>query len=117
MDVLDIENIKKKLDSFAQDRGWEKFHNPKNLAMALSVEAAELLELFQWYEADQCLQYKNKEKEKVEDELADIFLYGIRMASKLDINLLEAIERKMIKNEKKYPISESRELAKKLDQF
>ncbi|MFZ8932694.1 MAG: nucleotide pyrophosphohydrolase [Bacteriovoracaceae bacterium] len=117
METLDLAKVKKFLESFAQQRGWEQFHDPKNLAMALTVESAELLELFQWLRPEQGYNYKNKDKEKVEDELADIILYAIRMSSQLDINLVDAIEKKMKKNEMKYPIEKSQNIAKELTGF
>ncbi len=117
MDQINIDDIKQKLENFAQLRDWKGFHNPKNLAMALSVEASELLELFQWLTPEQANHFKTKQKERVEDELADILLYAIRLSSQLDINLSHAIAQKMKKNEEKYPLEKSLQIKKDLLEF
>ena len=99
---MDINRIGDSIDQFAEERDWDKFHKPKNLAMALSVEAAELVEIFQWKEGDDIddqLAIK-----AAEEELADIFYYTMRMCQKLDINLEEAFFKKMVKNREKHPI-------------
>ena len=99
---MDINRIGDAIDQFAEERDWDKFHKPKNLAMALSVEAAELVEIFQWKEGDDIddqLAIK-----AAEEELADIFYYTMRMCQKLDINLEEAFFKKMVKNREKHPI-------------
>lgn len=99
---MDINRIGDAIDQFAEERDWDKFHTPKNLAMALSVEAAELVEIFQWKEGDDIddqLAIK-----AAEEELADIFYYTMRMCQKLDINLEEAFFKKMVKNREKHPI-------------
>ena len=96
---MDHKKIQNQINKFVEERDWDKFHSPKNLAMALSVEASELLEIFQWQEKDD---YKSKEFQKkiiddCKDELADIFYYLIRLCYKLDIDLEEAFEQKMQK--------------------
>ena len=99
---MDINRIGDAIDQFAEERDWDKFHTPKNLAMAPSVEAAELVEIFQWKEGDDIddqLAIK-----AAEEELADIFYYTMRMCQKLDINLEEAFFKKMVKNREKHPI-------------
>ena len=99
---MDINRIGDSIDQFAEERDWDKFHTPKNLALALSVEAAELVEIFQWKEGDDIddqLAIK-----AAEEELADIFYYTMRMCQKLDINLEEAFFKKMVKNREKHPI-------------
>lgn len=101
---MDIENIKKIILQFSDERNWEEFHNPKNLAMALSVEASELLEIFQWLTPEQSANLDTDKKEHAKQEIADIAVYLIRMCIKLDINLEEAIIEKMKLNEKKYPL-------------
>ena len=105
MDSIDIQKINTKLDEFISARDWDQFHNPKNLAMALSVESSELLELFQWL-TDAESQELDKEKQKeAEMELADILIYLIRIADKLDIDLLDAVAKKLEINEQRYPVS------------
>lgn len=100
MDMNQIENIIKK---FSTERDWEKFHNPKNLAMALSVETAELLEIFQWLDLEEASNLSEEKKQHLKEELADISVYLIRLCMRFNINLEDAIIEKMKKNEKKYP--------------
>ena len=100
---MDIKRIGDAIDQFAEERDWDKFHKPKNLAMALSVEASELVEIFQWKEGDD---FDDQLAIKAaEEELADIFYYTMRMCQKLEINLEEAFFKKMVKNREKHPIS------------
>lgn len=101
MDMQKIESIIKK---FSQDRDWDQFHNPKNLAMALSVETAELVEIFQWLEPSQVLDIDDDKKEHLKEEVADISVYLLRICMAYDIDLEEAIISKMKKNELKYPL-------------
>ncbi len=101
MNMQKIEGI---IKDFSEQRDWEKFHNPKNLSMALSVEASELLEIFQWLELEQANNLSDDKKEHAKQEIADIAVYLIRMCMKLDINLEDAIIEKMKLNEKKYPL-------------
>jgi NTP pyrophosphatase (non-canonical NTP hydrolase) len=94
------------LREFSANRDWEKFHNPKNLAMALSVEAAELVEIFQWLTAQEAsaLSEDAQKVQAVEDEMADVFLYLLRMADVMGVDLEDAAQRKMQKNAEKYPV-------------
>ncbi len=118
-DSVDITALKEKILAFAKDRDWEQFHSPKNLAMALNVEASELLEIFQWLTQEQSL-HISKDPEKfqaVKDELADIFVYLVRIAGVLDINLSQEIESKMKKNAAKYPVGKAKGNAKKYTEF
>jgi len=112
---MDIVDIQKRLQKFADERDWEQFHNPKNLAMALSVEASELIEIFQWLTPEESLSIKlNSLKfEEVSDEIADVALYLLRLADKLDIDIETAINNKLDKNTLKYPIGKSKGNAKK----
>ena len=105
-----IEKIKNLQSKFAKDRNWNQFHTPKNLSMALSVEVSELLEIFQWMTDKQILEKLNDKnfKDSISDEIADIFLYLIRISEKLDINIEKSVLKKMKKNEKKYPIELSK---------
>ena len=105
-----IKKIQKKQSKFADDREWDKFHTPKNLSMALSVEISELIEIFQWITNEEIISnMKNtKFKESVSDEIADIFLYLIRIAEKLNIDIEKSVLNKLKKNEKKYPIKLSK---------
>jgi len=101
---MDMENIEKIIKKFSLDRNWDKSHNPKNLSMALNVEASELLEIFQWLSLQEAENLKEEQKEHAKQEIADIAIYLIRMCMKLNINLEEAIIEKMKLNEKKYPL-------------
>jgi NTP pyrophosphatase (non-canonical NTP hydrolase) len=102
---MDILKIQKQLEKFADDRNWDKFHNPKNLAMALSVEASELVEIFQWLTPEQSAGImKSNEGEHVKEEIADVLIYLIRLADKLDINLADAVAEKIVKNAEKHLI-------------
>merc|ERR1711879_1128006 len=101
---MNIEKIEAIIKDFSKQRDWEEFHNPKNLSMALSVEASELLEIFQWLTLEQANDLSKDKKEHAKQEIADIAIYLIRMCIKLDINLEEAIIEKMKLNEKKYPL-------------
>ena len=104
-DLIDVNNFKKTFNEFVNQRNWGKYHNPKNLAMALTVEAAELLEIFQWLSMDEAQDVKNdlSIKQKISHELADIMIYLIRLADLTEINLQQAILEKMDLNAKKYP--------------
>ena len=101
---MDIEKIKKSIQKFSDDRNWNESHNPKNISMALSVEASELLEIFQWLSFEESANLPKDKYEHVRQEVADVAIYLIRMCMKLDINLEDAINDKMILNEKKYPL-------------
>ncbi len=102
---MDILAIQKQLSKFADERDWEQFHNPKNLAMALSVEASELVEIFQWLTPEQSdLIMDSSESEHVKEEIADVLIYLIRLADKLNVNLEDAVVEKIVKNGKKHLI-------------
>jgi NTP pyrophosphatase (non-canonical NTP hydrolase) len=111
--VHDLEELKARLRRFAAERDWEQFHTPKNLAAALIVEAAELLEHFQWLTAEESSRLPPEVLRKVEEEVADVLLYLTRLADILDIDLLAAAERKIERNAEKYPAHEVRGSAEK----
>ncbi len=102
---MDVKNIQSQLSAFARERDWEPFHSPKNLATALAVEAAELLEPFQWLKEEQSNRLAEPEFAKVREEIADVLIYLLRLADKLDIDLEQAVAEKMRKIAEKYPIS------------
>ena len=104
----DLESLRSKLRLFAEERDWDKFHSPKNLAAALSVEAAELLEHFQWLTESESASLPNEKRVEVSEELADVLLYLIRLADRLDIDLIHAAEQKLLKNAEKYPVGKSK---------
>jgi dCTP diphosphatase len=99
-----LDNLNTRLKAFAQSRNWEQFHSPKNLAMALIAECAELVEHFQWLTQEQSMNLPEEKREAVAMEMADILIYLIRTAERLDINLIEAAERKIALNESRYPV-------------
>jgi NTP pyrophosphatase (non-canonical NTP hydrolase) len=99
---MNIANIKEQLRDFAQDRDWEKYHNPKNLAMALTVEAGELQEIFQWLTPEESQEVKSN-SEHAAEEIADVFLYLVRIADVLDVDIEKAVSMKLKKNAIKYP--------------
>lgn len=96
--------LKREILRFARSRRWEKFHTPKNLAMAMSVEASEVVELFQWLTPAQSARLSLRQKEAVADELADTYIYLLRLSHVCGIDLVRAALRKMKKNQVKYPI-------------
>lgn len=107
-----LAEVQERLREFAAVRDWEQFHAPKNLAMALIVEAAELVEHFQWLTPDESARLTPAQREAVEQELADVLLYLVRLADRLDVDLLAAAERKIALNEGKYPVESTRGKAK-----
>jgi len=108
-----LDNLKQKLRDFAEARDWDQFHSPKNLSMALSAEVAEIVEHFQWLTEEQSKALPKDKLAEVETELADTLIYLIRLADKLDIDLLKAAESKIEANEQKYPVDKARGNAKK----
>lgn len=115
MQQLDLDSLMSELKTFAEERDWDQFHSVKNLSMALSVEASELLEIFQWLSEEQSnnAKFDPKLKQKASEEVADIFVYLLRVAGKLDIDLNEAVRAKLKKNAEKYPVDLSKGNSKK----
>ena len=101
-----LRQIKGKIQQFVRARKWEQYHNPKDLAEAICIEAAELLQIFQWVTASEASSWKNvpSKVNKIKDELADDFIYCFSMANVLDIDVSEIIQQKLSKNEAKYPV-------------
>jgi len=93
---------------FREDRDWKQFHNPKDVALSLVLEATEYLELFQWKNGEELKKYIEENKEMFEDELADVLYYVLLASHDLGIDIREACEKKLIKTGKKYPIEKSR---------
>ena len=102
---MDLKKINQKIKNFVKERDWDQFHSPKNLSMALSVEASELVEIFQWLKESDL---KKVEKEKVADEIADIFFYLLRISQKMNIDIEKSFYAKLKKNVIKYPVSLSK---------
>jgi dCTP diphosphatase len=106
--MSDIKLLTEKLQSFAKERDWKKFHNHKDLAISLVLEATEVLEHFQWKNGEEVLEYAKNNKESIGEELADVAVYLLYLSDKLEIDIIEAIEKKIVKNGQKYPVDKSR---------
>lgn len=113
MNKIDLDTLKQRIREFADARDWNQFHSPKNLSMALSVEVAEIVEHFQWLTEEQSKNLPQNKLDEVKAELADTFIYLIRIADKLDIDLFSATINKIAVNEQKYPVEKARGNAKK----
>ncbi len=114
---VSLEALRDELRKFASDRDWNQFHSPKNLAIALNVEAAELLECFLWMSEAASTALDDEKHAKVREEAADVLLYLVRLADKLDIDLLAAASLKIALNAEKYPVAKSRGSSKKYTEF
>jgi NTP pyrophosphatase (non-canonical NTP hydrolase) len=115
--INSLETLRDRLRSFAAERDWDQFHTPKNLSMALIAEAAELVEHFQWVEGSRSHLLDEKVRPAVEEEIADIFIYLVRIADKLGIDLYGAAERKIVINARKYPADKVRGSARKYTDY
>ncbi|MCF5710182.1 nucleotide pyrophosphohydrolase [Pseudomonas syringae] len=117
--LVDVENLASSLHRFADDRDWKQFHSPKNLILALTGEVGELCEIFQWMsEADSTGAAKCPETaQAVKDELADVLMYLVRLASVLGVDLNEAVTSKLALNGQKYPVDKAKSTSKKYDQL
>jgi dCTP diphosphatase len=105
--------LTQQLRDYADARDWQQFHSPKNLAMALSVEASELVEIFQWLTEAQSQELSTEQRQQTEYEIADIFLYLLRMADRLNIDIVDVAKKKILVNEKRYPAERVRGSSKK----
>lgn len=115
--MQDLEKVRQRLRDFAKVRDWDQFHSPKNLSMALSVEASELVECFQWLTEEQSRSLTPKQLAAVTDEIADVQLYLIRLADKVGVDIGAAIEQKITKNEAKYPVDKVKGSSKKYTEY
>jgi NTP pyrophosphatase (non-canonical NTP hydrolase) len=98
-----MDELIKELRTFRDERGWKKYHSPKNLAVSIAIEAAELLEHFQWIDDERVKDVIENKKIEIEEEVADIFIYLLFFCDSADIDLIEAFRKKMDKNRLKYP--------------
>jgi NTP pyrophosphatase (non-canonical NTP hydrolase) len=112
-----MDTLRDALRVFNSERDWQKFHSPKNLAMALMVETAELMEHFQWLTQDESRQLPSSKKEKISEEIGDILIYLVNLADKLDVDPLGAAMTKLEKNRQKYPVSKSKGKSLKYDEL
>jgi len=115
--VSDLEELRVRVNNFAIERDWVQFHSPKNLAMALIVEAGELVEQFQWLKESDSYSLTREKLAAVEEEIADIFVYLIRISHQLDIDLVSAAKKKIELNESKYPAEKVRGSARKYTEY
>ncbi len=114
---LNLEQLKKRLREFADERDWGQFHSPKNLAMALSVEAAEVVEHFQWLTEKQSESLPPDVRARVAEEIADVQIYLVRLADRLGIDILEAAENKLRSNEARYPAGRVKGSSRKYTEY
>jgi len=96
-----------KIKEFNNERNWEQYHSPKNIAMSLTVEVAELLEHFQWITEEESRHLSDDKRKELADEIGDVLIYLLNLADKLDINLVEAAKQKLEKNREKYPVDKA----------
>ena len=106
--MSDLRKLQDRIVQLRNDRDWQQFHTPKDMAISLSLEASEVLELFQWKSHEEIEQYLKTHKQDLSDELADALAYLLLIANDLDIDLPQAFEKKMQKNEAKYPVSKAK---------
>ena len=106
--MSEFEEITKQIIDFRDARDWKQFHNPKDLSLSLVLEVAELIEHFQWKDKDEIDEHIKKNKEDISDEMADVLYFLLVLAHDLDINLVEAVKRKIQKNNAKYPVEKSK---------
>lgn len=112
-----LELLKLAMRQFAQDREWEQFHSPKNLSMALAGETAELLDCFRWLTEEASYELDDGQMSAVKDELADVLLFTVRLADKLNVDLFSAAKDKIAKNAERYPAEKVKGSSKKYNQY
>jgi NTP pyrophosphatase (non-canonical NTP hydrolase) len=117
MSETDFDRIKRQVRQFIGEREWDQFHTPKNLSMALIVEAAEMVEHFQWLTEEQSCNLSPEKLAEVELELADIQVYLISLAEKLHLDLIAAVDKKLVLNARKYPAEQVRGSSKKYTEY
>jgi NTP pyrophosphatase (non-canonical NTP hydrolase) len=106
--ISEVKEIIEKIKNFRDERDWMQFHDPKNMSISITIEAAELLEHFQWKTKEEVIKYVEENKEEIQDEIADIALYLFELADNLEIDLLNAMEKKLEKNKNKYPVEKAK---------
>jgi len=112
-----LETLKLAMRQFAEEREWDQFHSPKNLSMALASETGELLDCFRWLTEEASYQLDDHQAQAVKEELADVLLFTVRLADKLNIDLLSAAQEKIVKNERNYPVDRVKGSAKKYTEY
>ena len=115
---MNVEKLQHKIRNFVRERDWEQFHSPKNIAMALNVEVAELMEIFQWMSEEESRHIQcPRTQTHIEDEVADVAVYLLRLCDLLGVDLNAAIENKMQKNAAKYPVEQVRGSSRKYSEY
>lgn len=114
---MHLENLQNELREFARERDWEQFHSPKNLAMALAVEASELMEIFQWVSEEESRELPRETVNSAAQEIADVQIYLARIADVLNIDIEKAVETKLELNRKKYPADQVRGSSRKYTSY
>jgi dCTP diphosphatase len=115
--LTELESLREQMKDFAAARDWDQFHSPKNLAMALSAEAAELLEIFQWLTEDESRALPAEKLAAAREEVADVLLYLVHLSGKLGIDPIAAARAKLVTNASRYPVSKARGSNKKYDEL
>lgn len=117
IDMSDLKELQHKIVEFRDQRNWKQFHNPKDLAISLNLEAAEVLEHFQWKSSDEITEYLADNTAEVAEELADVLYWVLLMAHDLNIDIVAASKQKMSKNDKKYPVDKAKDNHKKYSEL
>ena len=112
-----MEDLIKNIRQFNKERDWEQFHSPKNLAMSLAIETAEVMEFFQWLTQEESSNLPTDKKKEISEELADVIIYLVNLSDKLNIDLLKAARMKIEKNRKKYPVTKAKGNYKKYSEL
>lgn len=112
-----IDLLRKKLKDFVFERDWEQFHSPKNLAMGMNIECAELMEIFLWMPDEESYHLKGAKLENLKEELGDIYIYLIHLAEKYNLDLIECAEQKLVHNAAKYPAEKVKGSSKKYNEY
>ncbi|BCB95766.1 nucleotide pyrophosphohydrolase [Dissulfurispira thermophila] len=112
-----MQGLIQKLRHFAKERDWDKFHSPKNLAMSLSVEVSEIVELFQWMSEEESYNLNPEKLQRLKEEIGDVMIYLAKLADKFGIDPIDAAKEKIKINEKKYPVSKVKGKAKKYNEY
>ena len=115
--TLDFEEICKRIITFREKRDWRQFHDPKNLSQAISIEAAELQEIFLWKDIEASRRLAPDLVQRVAEEAADIFIFMVYLCEALEIDLLQAVEMKIKRNKEKYPVAKAKGNSKKYTEF
>ena len=106
--MSDIKKLIGEISNFRDVRDWKQFHNPKDCAISLSLEASEVLEHFQWKNPEEIKKYVETNKDEVTEELADVLYWVLLMSGDLNIDIVKAFDKKMLKNAKKYPVNKAK---------